>query len=53
MAHIMHACCVGAVYNIIIVTGEVTQYGLATFIIMMVQKRWPSDKANHSCENTL
>ena len=26
---------------------------LATFIIMMVQKRWPSDKANHTCENTL
>ena len=26
---------------------------LATFIILMAQKRWPSDKANHSCENTL
>ena len=26
---------------------------LATFIIMMVQKRWPSDKANHSCKNSL
>ena len=26
---------------------------LATFIIMLLQKRWPSDKTNHSCENML
>ena len=26
---------------------------LATFIIILVQKRWPSDKANRTCENML
>ena len=26
-------------------------YHLTTFRVILVQKRWPSDKINHACEN--